>query len=90
MGKHTPIRECICCRRKNDKRRFIRIAKKKDGFSVDLAQKEQGRGAYICFECLNASVLLKKRPLDRAFRQKVPEKVYAELTEVNEREDFIE
>lgn len=90
MGKHIPIRECICCRSKDEKQRFVRIAKTKEGFSVDGTHKQQGRGAYICFACLRNPILLQKRPLDRAFRQKVPEEVYAALKAYREGADFIE
>lgn len=79
MGKHIPIRECICCRTKSYKRNLIRVVKNDDVFDIDESQKQSGRGAYICKECLNDSVLTKKRPLDRAFRQKVPEKIYKAL-----------
>lgn len=81
MGTHVPIRECICCRTKGEKKQFVRIAKTEDGFFIDPTSKMQGRGAYICAQCANDELLLRKRPLDRAFRQKVPEAVYAALME---------
>ena len=88
MGKHIPIRECICCRRKDEKQNYCRIVKTMEGFFVDSTQKRQGRGAYICSACLKDPVLLKRRPLDRAFRQKVPEDVYAALAAIGEGEGF--
>ncbi len=90
MGKHIPIRECICCRSKDEKKQFVRIVKSKEGFFVDSTHKMQGRGAYICLACLQNPVSLKKRPLDRAFRQKVPDDVYTALAAIKEREGFIE
>lgn len=84
MGTHIPIRECICCRVKGEKKSFIRIAKTQEGFYVDHTYKMQGRGAYICKTCLGNPQFLKKRPLDRAFRQKVPDIVYTMLSEAEE------
>ncbi|HBL82887.1 MAG TPA: DUF448 domain-containing protein [Clostridiales bacterium] len=84
MGKHIPIRECSCCRKKDEKQNYCRIVKTKEGFFVDSTHKKEGRGAYICPACLNDPALLKKRPLDRAFRQKVPEGVYAALADARE------
>ena len=41
--------------------------------------KQKGRGAYLCAACLKNPVSIKKRPLDRAFRQKVEDEVYEAL-----------
>lgn len=81
MGTHIPVRECICCREKSSKQELIRVVKNEQGFLIDETQKQQGRGAYICNRCLENPMLFKKRPLDRAFRQKVPEEIYAALAE---------
>ena len=79
MGTHIPIRECILCRRKFEKKKLLRITKSADGILTDKTQKKEGRGAYICPECRKDENLLKKRVLDRAFRQRVGEEVYKEL-----------
>ncbi len=43
-----PIRSCILCRKKQDKKDLIRIVQN-DGFAViDDKQKENKRGIYIC------------------------------------------
>ena len=84
MGTHIPIRECVLCRKKCEKEKLIRIVKGADGISLDKTQKANGRGAYICEACLKDANLLKKRVLDRAFRQKVSEEIYNELMSENE------
>lgn len=84
MGKHIPIRECICCRQKGEKQKFLKVVKNEHGFFVDRKQNQQGRGAYICSACLSAPDIFKKRPLDRAFRQRVPEEVYEALMATGE------
>ena len=76
---HIPVRECICCRTKAAKEELIRVVKNEQGFFVDTTGKQTGRGAYICKSCLTNPISLKKRPLDRAFRQKVSDAVYTEL-----------
>ena len=78
MGKHIPIRECISCHKKGKKTDFVKITKWNDEFFVGPHQK-QGRGAYICLACLKDENTYKKRPLDRSFRQKVPQSVYDAL-----------
>lgn len=76
---HTPVRECICCRTKAAKAELIRIVKNEEGIFVDRTGKQKGRGAYLCAACLEDPMSAQKRPLDRAFRQKVPDKVYESL-----------
>lgn len=75
MG-HIPIRECILCRNKFSKSQLFRIVKGKNGIVLDENHKEDGRGAYICSECRKSEDLLKKRVLDRAFKQKVSDEIY--------------
>ncbi len=83
MGTHIPIRECILCRGKKMKQELLRISKGADGVFIDKTQKAMGRGAYICKACLKDPNLLKKRALDRAFRQRVNEEVYNKLMSEN-------
>lgn len=79
MGKHIPIRECIACRKKCEKKALLRIVRKDDVFFIDTKHSIEGRGAYMCFDCLKNPDTLRKRPLDRVFKQKVNENVYKEL-----------
>ena len=77
--KHIPLRECIGCGEKVSKSEMLRVVKGPNGFLLDPAQKEQGRGAYLCCgeRCLNET--LKRKKLNRAFRQPVPTEVYEAL-----------
>ncbi len=90
MGKHIPIRECISCHKKGEKETFIRIVRQENDFFVDTTRKIQGRGAYICPMCLKNPQTMKRRPLDRAFRQKVPQTVYDALMQQGEERDCFE
>ena len=78
---HIPVRECICCHQKAAKKELVRIAKIESSFLIDDTGTCGGRGAYICRLCITDPMVLKKRPLDRAFRQKVPDEVYEALLE---------
>lgn len=47
--KHTPIRTCIACRRKDAKREYVRLVRSPDKqVLVDPTGKANGRGAYLC------------------------------------------
>ena len=53
--KKIPIRTCIMCRTKMDKRELLRIVRVSDnGVEFDPTGKKNGRGAYICTksECI--------------------------------------
>lgn len=47
-GKHIPLRTCVICRQKTDKRMLVRVVHTGDGVYVDLTGKATGRGAYLC------------------------------------------
>ena len=63
---------CIGCRQRRPKRELLKIVLSSFPYlskiEIDLHQRAQGRGAYICSkqECLNAAANIKK--LSRAFR----------------------
>ncbi len=80
MG-HIPMRACILCRENFNKSELLRIVKYGDEIKIDKTQKQNGRGAYICSNCIASENLLKKRVLDRAFKQKVPDEIYELLKE---------
>ena len=78
---HIPMRACVLCRNSFPKGELLRIVKSDDGIKIDKTQKASGRGAYICSNCITSEDLLKKRVLDRAFREKVSDEVYELLKE---------
>ncbi len=80
-SSHLPIRECIGCGGKFLKSDLLRIGKQKDRIFFDPGAKAQGRGAYLCknFNCLTQCV--KRKKLNRAFRQNVSEETYQNLAE---------
>ena len=75
--KHIPLRSCIVCRGSKEKSELLRVVRRPDGeVVIDKTGKEAGRGAYICRcgDCFATAV--KKRALDRAFKQKLPQGIY--------------
>ena len=48
MGKTFPVRTCVICREKADKRTLTRVVHTEGGVQVDPSGKLKGRGAYLC------------------------------------------
>jgi predicted RNA-binding protein YlxR (DUF448 family) len=82
MQKKIPMRQCTGCREMKPKRDLIRVVKSPEGdISLDFKGKASGRGAYVCPdpECLKKAI--KSRALERALDTKIPEEIYAQLTQ---------
>lgn len=78
--KHIPQRTCIVCRRQKDKSELLRVVRKPDGsFEVDSDGRAAGRGAYICRQGDCFCSAIKKRALNRAFKDQIANEVYDEL-----------
>lgn len=67
MEKCAPIRQCIACRRKADKRELLRVVNSEGALTVDETGRAQGRGAYIC---ASEDCLLRAKKI-RAFERSV-------------------
>lgn len=78
---HTPMRECIGCGKKFQRQAMLRIVKKDEQILIDTTGKSEGRGAYLCknAECLEESI--KRKKLNRAFKQNVSDDIYNKLAE---------
>lgn len=85
MPLHTPTRECIGCGGKFPKQALLRIVKSDGRISLDPDGKAPGRGAYLCRSRGCAEQMMKRRKLNRTFRQNVPEEIYQNLAEELER-----
>ena len=80
MQKKIPMRQCMGCRERREKRQMIRVVRCTDGtVSLDFSGKLNGRGAYICpnLECLKKAQ--KSKALDRSLEVTIPDEVYARL-----------
>ena len=80
MQRKIPMRQCMGCRERADKRSLIRVVRGTDGtVSLDFSGKLNGRGAYICpkTECLQKA--RKSKALERSLEVPIPEEVYDRL-----------
>lgn len=72
-ARHTPLRTCVVCREKDNKRALVRIVRTDGGIQVDATGKLNGRGAYLCEreECWEQAV--KTDILNKALRTRLTE-----------------
>lgn len=69
--KHIPVRTCVVCKEKDDKRQLLRLVRTDDGVQVDAGGKMNGRGAYVCDkeECWDR--IVRTDILSRALKMKL-------------------
>ena len=80
MKNKCLTRTCISCRAKKDKKELIRIVKNKNGvIKVDLSQRLEGRGAYICEDKNFFDKMQKGNILKSTLKISVDNKKYEEL-----------
>ncbi len=88
MEKRVPERTCIGCGLKSHKDELVRIVLYKDDetgddvrIAVDGSGRMKGRGAYLCRkpECLELAI--RKKALNRAFKQAIGQELTDELKE---------
>ena len=79
MNKKTPLRKCVACGNMFEKDKLFRIVRTCDGIQLDMTQKAQGRGAYICKndDCIDNA--FKKKSFNRSLKQPVPVEVFDSL-----------
>ncbi len=80
MQKKIPMRQCMGCRERKNKRDMIRVVRTTDGtVSLDFSGKLSGRGAYVCpdMECLKKC--RKTRSLERCLEAAIADAVYDRL-----------
>ena len=66
---HMPLRICVVCGSKADKRELVRVVRNQAGsVHVDDTGKKPGRGAYICHDQTCWDKALKKNRLDHTLR----------------------
>ena len=81
MQKKIPMRQCMGCRERKEKRALIRIVRCTDGqVRLDFSGKLNGRGAYICPDPACLSKAQKSKALERSLETTIPEEVYERLS----------
>lgn len=84
--KHIPLRKCIATGESRPKAELIRVVRTPEGvFRVDDAKgRTNGRGAYLLPTVESFDLALKKRILQRTFKQNIPSDQLDQL-----KQDFI-
>ncbi|MFW5972014.1 MAG: RNase P modulator RnpM [Bacillota bacterium] len=81
MGKKIPIRKCVGCNERKEKKDLIRIVYNRDNKKVliDKGKKAQGRGVYICpkLECLENAK--KSKSIKRSLKISISDEIYEKL-----------
>ncbi len=83
--KKIPLRKCLGCGQQFPKAELIRVVKNKAGdVFLDLTNRANGRGAYICRspQCLKTA--LKRKAIQRSLEVALSDQVAAELTKAIE------
>ena len=69
---HVPLRTCVVCSAKTDKRALVRIVRSPSGsVEVDATGRLPGRGAYLCHKRECWDIALKKNRLDHRLKSSV-------------------
>jgi uncharacterized protein len=68
LKKHIPVRTCVVCREKDNKRKLIRVVRTEGGVQIDPTGKLNGRGAYLCEQSSCWENAVKSNVLDKALR----------------------
>ena len=80
MLKHKPERSCVVCRKKSEKKDFIKVVKNKNGeIGIELTLKLDGRGAYLCKneECIKKAI--KTKIFNKVFKSNISQNFYEGL-----------
>lgn len=76
MPKKVPIRKCVGCQERLEKRALIRLVRSPEGdYSIDLSGKKPGRGAYLCPKTSCFEKAIKNRGLERSFQTSIENEV---------------
>ena len=80
--KKVPMRKCVGCQERKEKKELIRVLRTPEGAVVlDETGRANGRGAYLCrsAECLKKAI--RNRGLARSLEQEIPEEILETLQE---------
>jgi len=78
--RKIPMRMCVGCRERKEKRQLVRIVRTPEGtVLVDPTGKKSGRGAYICPDITCLEKVIKNKGLERALEVTIAPHVVEEL-----------
>lgn len=80
--RRVPLRTCVSCGVKTDKRSLLRIVSGADDrVVVDRSGKRNGRGAYVCASCRGSKGRLRRDKLERSLRARIDKTEWDSLVE---------
>lgn len=80
MAQKSPLRKCVACQEKKEKRELIRIVKHPEkGLMIDETGKANGRGAYLCRDLQCIEKAEKKNSLKIALKTSIEKEFYEEI-----------
>lgn len=77
QNRKIPLRKCTGCGEMKPKKELVRVVRSPENeISLDLTDKKNGRGAYICrnAECLKKAQKAKR--IERSFECVIPGEIY--------------
>ncbi len=86
--RKLPLRVCLGCGEKKNKKDLVRIVKTPEGdVYLDFTGKKAGRGAYVCLkeECLD--IVIKKKKLAKSLRHPISPDIIEQLQESLTKDD---
>ena len=76
---YKPERMCAVCRKRDAKENLLRSVLEGNTVQIDIGQKSQCRGVYLCKNKECAQKAQKTKALHRAFKRVIADSVYEEL-----------
>ena len=81
--KKVPLRTCMGCNSKKEKKELVRIVKdKQNNIFIDRTGKKEGRGAYICDDIACLEKIIKSKRLEKVLDIAISNETYNELRSV--------
>lgn len=80
--KKVPLRICVSCREKKEKRELLRIIRTPEGITeIDRSGKKSGRGAYVCSKKSCLQKVLSSNILQKNLQAELSEEVIEDIKE---------
>lgn len=80
--KKVPLRKCIGCNERYEKKNILRIVKNENQLFIDETGKKNGRGAYICDNINCFEKIKKNKILSKTFSINVDDDFIFEIKEI--------
>ena len=78
--RHVPMRSCVVCGKKTEKRKLLRIVAMAAAVEVDYTGRLPGRGAYVCTDGDCVIGALRRSRIDYALRKRLNDDEWTKVT----------